>query len=951
MPCEKLVIEASVDKIYVAIDVEATGMEAGVDEIIEVAAVKFRGDEVLETFTSLVRPRHSLPLKITRLTSISPETLADAPRFSAVAPQLVGFIRSYPLVGHSIEFDLAMLRAQGLNVPQPCYDTFTLATLLLPQAPTYSLIALADRLGIAHPEDHRALNDADVARQVFVELLDQLGRLDLAALDEIVQLATRAGSPLRELFREVQLQRARVALSEAAAQRGDSGGAARGRQLAPQPLRPTGDVTPIEPGVVEGFFSPAGALGRAFPGYEARESQVAMSLAVTESLNEGHTLLVEAPTGTGKSLAYLVPAAIFAAQRGERVVVSTNTINLQDQLYFKDIPDLQRILSEDAGPGAAEGEPPFSAAILKGRGNYLCLRRYKQLRREERLAPEEAMLLLKIGLWLPTTESGDKAELLLVDRENRAWEKVNVTQETCIGPRCADFHNCWFFGARKKAEAAHVLVVNHALLLADLAANAQVLPAYDHLIIDEAHHLEDVATDQLSFSVTQYELGHFLDEVYSSGGARQVDGLLATLPNHFRGSSAPRGAQDAVEQLRLKAIPAAESARNALGELFSQLRAFIAKSASNSHYESRLRLTAAVRRNPLWGEIGLAWEQLALPLLTIGDALGRLESILLELGDAGLAEYDELLLRVQSYRRYLTETRVQIGHVLLGGEDGIYWLSHDRGRDTLAINAAPLHVGETLQALLFSQKRAAVLASATLTVNGSFDFMRERLGLEEAVELGLESPFAYERQALLYLPTDMPEPSQRGYQEALARALTMLCTASGGRTLALFTSYAALRQVYELIQETLEEQEIVVLAQGIDGSRRNLLQRFKEFPRTVLLGTSSFWEGVDVVGDALSVLAITKLPFAVPDDPIFAARSEQFADAFNEYSVPLTILKFKQGFGRLIRSKDDRGVVAVFDKRLISKGYGKTFLGSLPPAKVQRGTLAELPLAAARWLV
>jgi DNA polymerase-3 subunit epsilon/ATP-dependent DNA helicase DinG len=937
-----------VEKIFVAVDVEATGMEPGVDEIIEVAAVKFRGHEVLETFSQLVQPRHSLPLKTTRLTGIGAEALAGAPRFSAVAPEFVRFIKSYPLVGHSIEFDLAMLRAQGLQVPQPAYDTFTLATLLLPQAPVYSLIALADRLGIAHPDDHRALNDAQVARQVFVELLELVAGLDLGALDEIVNLATQAGSPLRDLFREVQLARARSALSEPLADEGS-----RQPEVAQppawQPLRPSGDITALDLDDILNFFAPDGALGRAFPGYEVREPQAEMSLAVAEALNVGQTLLVEAGTGIGKSLAYLAPAALFAAQRGERVVVSTNTINLQDQLYFKDIPDLQRILAQEQE--LTDGQPPFQAAILKGRGNYLCLRRYKHLRHEARLAPEEAMLLLKIQLWLPTTESGDRAELLLVEKENLAWNKVNITPETCIGPRCGDFNNCYFFGARRQAEAAHILVVNHALLLADLAANAQVLPSYDHLVVDEAHHLEDVATDQLSFRVDQYELARFLDALYLSGGARQLDGLFASLPNHFSGSMAPQGAVEAVERLRLAAIPVVEKARLALAELFSQLRAFIEKTTSSGHYESRLRLTTAVRRNPLWGTITVAWEQVALPLVSLGEALGRLETLLLELDGADLAEYDELLLGVQSYRRYLTETRVQIGHIILGDKEDIYWLSHDRARDSVAVNAAPLHVGEILQALLFSQKRTSVLASATLTVNGSFQFVRERLGLDEALELRLDSPFDYARQALLYLPSDMPEPSQRGYQEALARTLVKLCTASGGRMLALFTSYAALRQTYEMIQEPLEEHEIVVLAQGIDGSRRNLLQRFKEFPRTVLLGTSSFWEGVDVVGDALSVLGITKLPFAVPDDPIFAARSELFADAFSEYSVPLAILKFKQGFGRLIRSKDDRGVVAVFDKRLLSKGYGKTFLASLPPCTVQRGTLAELPLVVARWLV
>jgi Rad3-related DNA helicase len=324
---------------------------------------------------------------------------------------------------------------------------------------------------------------------------------------------------------------------------------------------------------------------------------------------------------------------------------------------------------------------------------------------------------------------------------------------------------------------------------------------------------------------------------------------------------------------------------------------------------------------------------------------------LLELADAALPDYDALLLRVQSLRRYATEVRINTGHIIFGGnEELITWLNHDRQRDVLSLHAAPLSVAELLQANLFSQKATVVLASATLAVDGSFDYVKERIGLPEPEELLLDSPFDYQKQALVYIPQDIPEPNQRGYQQALEAALIALCTATGGRALVLFTATNALRQTYRAIQEPLEDQGIAVLGQGIDGSRRTLLERFKEFPRTVLLGTTSFWEGVDVVGEALSVLVIAKLPFSVPTDPVFAARSEQFADPFHEYAVPQAILRFKQGFGRLIRSREDRGVVAVLDKRLLTKKYGQAFLNSLPHTLVRSGPVAQLPLLAARFL-
>ncbi|HEU5101851.1 MAG TPA: helicase C-terminal domain-containing protein, partial [Roseiflexaceae bacterium] len=336
----------------------------------------------------------------------------------------------------------------------------------------------------------------------------------------------------------------------------------------------------------------------------------------------------------------------------------------------------------------------------------------------------------------------------------------------------------------------------------------------------------------------------------------------------------------------------------------------------------------------------------------IGDALGKLEALLTDLKDAELLEYDMLLLRVQSLKRYATNVRINIGYIIQGGEEElITWLVYDRTKDKLTLSAAPFSVAELLEANLFSKKATVALASATLAVGGEFDYVKERIGLIEPEELQLESPFDYQKQALVYIPNDMPEPNQRGYQQALEETLIALCTATGGRALVLFTANSALRMTYKAIQEPLEDQGIAVLGQGLDGSRRSLLERFKEFPRTVLLGTTSFWEGVDVVGDALSVLVIAKLPFSVPNDPIFAARSEGFADAFNEYAVPQAILRFKQGFGRLIRSREDRGVVAVLDKRLLTKKYGQIFLDSLPHTKVRTGPAKQLPLLAARFLV
>lgn len=931
------------DQIFVAIDVETTGLEAGVDEIIEIAAVKFRTGEVLETFDTLVQPRHSLPLNSSRLTGITAEMLASAPRFTEVAPRFATFLRNYPLVGHNVRFDINMLQAQGMRLPQPAFDTFELATLLMPRTPAYRLGALAATLGIAHDEAHRALSDADVTRQVFLNLLQRIAALNLNDLNEIVRLTARIDWSLRPLFEEAQRAKAlRVFVDETPISTAES----RDTEEKYAPLKPTGDVRPINLTEIRRFFNSDGALGRAFEGYEQREQQVRMSEAVTDALNQGGALIAEAGTGTGKGLAYLVPAALHAARRGERVVISTNTINLQDQLFFKDIPTLQKVMSN-----GATDKPPFTAALLKGRSNYLCLKRYHDLRRDQRLMSDDVRALLKVQLWLHVTESGDRAELPLQEGENATWGKLSAAWDQCTGPRCSEFHRCFFFKARRQAEAAHLVIVNHALLMADLAVENDVIPPYDYLIIDEAHNLEEVATDQLSFNVDREGLLAFLDDIFVEDQAQIVGGLLSELPNHFRESMATRVDIDRADSIAAALRPAVARARDAVYGCFNALIAFIRHDANLNAADTRLRITQALRRKPSWADVERAWETLSGTLTAIGEGLGQLESLLIDLKDAELLEYDALLLRVQALKRYATEVRVNIGHILTGGaEEKVTWLTHDRLRDTLTLSAAPLSVAEMLRTNLFERKTTTVLTSATLAVGGDFRFVRERIGLDEAEELALDSPFDYTRQALLYIPNDIPEPSHPGYQRAMEQAIIDLARATNGRMLVLFTAINALRQTYRAIQEPLEDAGIAVLGQGIDGSRRSLIERFKEFPGTVLLGTSSFWEGVDVVGDALSVLVIAKLPFSVPTDPIFAARSEQFDDAFNQYAVPQSILRFKQGFGRLIRSKDDRGIVAVLDRRLLTKKYGQTFLDSLPHTTVRSGPLQRLPDLARRFL-
>lgn len=978
--CQCAALEADKDcvsRVYVALDTETTGGGPGSNDVFEIAAIKFRDDKVLDTWHSLVKPASLITYKVSQLTGLTQKDVESAPLIHSLAHQVLRFVGELPVVGHSIEFDIQALANGGIDIRGPSYDTFELATLLLPEVSVYTLASVAATLGIPHPDAHRAMADAEVTMQVFRALLRRLDDLELAALAEIGRASANSHWPLRTLFQEAEREKTRTAFSQPTSSIGAAllakGVRAETLELGmlrppdlPPPLEITDEAVMVDEEMIANALSPDGALAKLTPGYEHRAAQVQMATAVTRALNEGHHLIVEAGTGTGKSMAYLLPAIDFAVRNGQRVVISTNTINLQEQLFHKDIPALQTALvghfeQTKASSGRdkrrrlrEDEQPPFSAALVKGRSNYLCLRRWASFRKSGELSSAELKLLVKGLVWLPTTNTGDRSELLLIGGEYNAWERVCAQAEACDLSECPAITNglCFLHRARGQAEGAHIVVVNHALLLADLATDNALLPPYDHLIIDEAHHLEEQATEQLGYKVDELLVNDHLNGIshrlpMRGEGEQQYSGLMAELK-----ALAATLAKDKAGLVESNATRLQERCVEAISisrSLFDCFNGFFtAHAKEGGQYDNRLRLTDEVRHQPAWDEVSSSWIPLKSRLLGIQDSLDILLTLL-----SGTGVDESLLAELKMTTQANRDLSKRLDAIISDGTaDEIHWLQSSVRDSALSLHAAPLHVGNILAERLFGQKQTVVLSSATLSTNGNFSFIKERLGLTdyEPDELLLESPFDYQRAAMIYLPTDMPEPNQQGYQKALEQALIDLCSATEGRTLALFTSNSALKMTYKAIQRKLEAQGIMVLGHNIDGNRRQLLERFKSNPHAILLGTASFWEGIDVVGDALSVLAIAKLPFSVPNDPVFSARCEQFDDAFNQYSVPQAVLKLKQGFGRLIRSKTDRGVVALLDRRLMTKGYGATFLNSLPPAKIERGSVANLAARAKAWL-
>lgn len=800
----------------------------------------------------------------------------------------------------------------------------------------------------------------EVVRQIAASVraaLAVIARYDSPTLNRAAGLAAAAGWPLAQLLRDELDQRINLPLMAGVDYPlGAHELAFLTSRERPEPLRRTGDHEPVPEAEIVELLGSGGGFSRVLARFESRKAQQEMAAAVTRTLNDDGWLLVEAGTGTGKSMAYLAPSARYAVRRGERVVVSTNTKALQDQLILKDVPDLRRAL-------AAAGETTtFKAAVLKGRGNYLCLRRWFQHERQPVLAGQDAALRAKINLWLPLTETGERSELGLIGDEEIEFNRVSAEGEACVAARCVyqQRNQCFLFRARRNAENAHLVIVNHALLLSDTGEQGGILPDYEHLVVDEAHHLEDQATSQFGVTIPELSIPELVDTFIRIEGPITAGHLHDTAALLGRNASDERGVKLAAEARdRLQAVQAvATRLKSTSLELFGRLRAMCeAAGVQDTGYGREFRITSAVRRMPGWAEIEVEFDRVNQRLLDFEDHLRWYLAAVHE-QHPDESEFDE-------QQDPFADLEIEIGagidrglelsaglaeFILSPTEQRVYWISISAGAGRLSVNSAPLHVGEMLRATLLERMRSVVLTSATLTTDDTFDFVKDRLSCQEAEELSLESPFNYRRSALLYLVDDIPEPNQPGYQNALEQTIVEIGGALEGRTLVLFTSHAALRATHRAIAPVLAEEGITVLAQRMDGNPRQLIEQFKTTSRTMLLGTATFWEGVDVVGPALSALVIAKLPFAVPSDPIVAARSEQFEHPFMQYSVPQAVLKFKQGFGRLIRSSSDLGVCVVLDRRTISKRYGASFVQSLPHCTVRVGGGDRVAATAVEWL-
>jgi predicted DnaQ family exonuclease/DinG family helicase len=909
-----------VDRVLVAVDLETTGYEAESEEIIEIGAIRLTvssdGAVTLgERFLTFANPGRPLTPPILRLTGIRDDELRNAPSSSEAVARFIAFAfrDGRPcFVGHNVGFDVSFLERAGMPADFETLDTAELASILLPSASSYALQRLAADAAIVPDAAHRALDDAITSALVLGHLARVARDLPAVVLSEIGALSQLIGPNTAEFFRDAAATATRDAWNDDRAQRG---GFPNERPLAQGSSRSHEGPSEEDPRAqrpsltVESVFAADGPLATKLVGYEDRPEQRELAAAIERTFADGGALVAEAGTGVGKSIAYLVPA-IAAASLGERVIVSTHTLPLQDQLVRKDAPAVQAALGTDV-----------SIAVLKGRSNYLCPRRW-QILRGSVTTREEARLVCKTLVWRTATESGDRAELNLMRGEGELWSRVSANDESCDQRRCKRTPgvNCYLQRAREAAADAGIVVVNHALLLQDARMRGALLPQAEHVVIDEAHRLEDVATDAFGLELSEPHFRRDLQRVAHS---------LAV-------SSALRDAARADPAERIRAE--IERALERTTEVFDALGALLVPVAGAP--EERIRITAGLRASDdRWLPVELAGERLADAIAGIAFAAERIRN---------LGGDEDELAELEAAMGELAGARAAITRGLHDPRStDIVWLERDND-GSLALHVAQSHLGGVIRRTIVDTHHAVVFTSATLAVAGSFDFALDRFGIADVADtLAVGSPFDHQRQALLVLPTDIVLPSEERFIEEVAHVIEAVARALDGRTLALFTSHSTLRDAAERLG-ALESEGLAVLTQGVDGSRRALLDRFTQ-GRAMLLGTQSFWEGVDLPGDVLRCVVIARLPFSVPDDPLVQGRAERYDDPFVQFQLPQAALRLRQGFGRLIRTKTDYGAVVLLDRRVVTRDYGEVLLGSLPDARTEHLPLDGIAARVSAW--
>lgn len=919
-------------KDIVVFDVATTGLEVLQDEIIEFAALRIRDGKIQGSCHFLVLPEQEITSKVLSLTGIKVEELDGSSKLYEHSHEIQEFFKDAVLVGHRVTFLLSILKKKlNVHFPQSLWDTLELARIFFPTVHDYQLSYLTEKLSLALEDGsrgHRAETNAWLTWKLFEACRKKSLEFDLSFFDQAKSLLEGwAGRGfIDESHKEITLRFPDRQI------RTDFVLAPISEGLFSSEKTPKTKI-PVSIDWIVDSFSPGGILERNLIGYESRPGQVKMAKLIAEGLTSSQHVVVEAGTGTGKSFAYLIPCLWSAKKTGQKVVVATHTIPLQEQLQKKDIPILETILPFN-----------FKVSVLKGKGNYCCLKRLQGCMANPReiSREEQRLALLSILVWIRETLTGDLQELSKVPGLIQIWPSLNADNEACIPGKCSKAGICFLLRARKKAEEADLLIVNHSLLFSDLKTDYNVLPEYHQLVIDEAHQIYQTALQHLGSDMSLENVTRVIDNIYKLTG-QNFYGLLKQRLRPLT-HLVPSVAWEIFEK-RLDNIPencsmVVEQAK----ELFQLLSLVLGA-------ERTFRFVASHSTQTWWETLNIQIENLIGRIKALSAVFESLTSVLIGEDADEIEELKYVLVGHQRELQAMLDTLILVLDV--NNPKQVTWLEQN---SRLYLKTSPIEVSDILKEKIFSRIDAVILTSATLSISNSFEHFLRDIGLPKTTRTAqVDSPFDYEQQMRFFVVKkgidlqDSDEEKAKDLSEFIAEVAERM----NGRTLVLFTAHKLLRETYASLNPRLSRIGIETLAQGFHGERSKILEAFKRNPRSVLLGANSFWEGIDIPGDTLSCVILVKLPFWPPSLPLIEARSEFLKssgrDPFQELLLPEAVIHFKQGFGRLIRSKGDRGVVILLDDRVIEKYYGRFFLNSLPIRTHIRGENALILRKIEEW--
>ncbi len=964
---------------FTTLDIETTGLDPQNCEIIEIGAVRYREGIASEEFSVLIKPLAEVPTFIKQLTGIKESELEKGVDIKTALNELLNFIQNDLMICHNSGFDLTFIQNKLTlhmltSLSNPSFDTLEISRVYLPFLRNHKLGTIADALLVKPPKKyHRALNDALITGEVFIRLTDFiLENIPFELNTTLLDLAEYAEkrSDLENYFKQIveyqrkyalidrkvdefhKLYQSSLAQSLGFTQshnliRTDNWQQDREEGFFEDPVSPESesgqDSIPQneEECIVDLSFDNEGYFARKFPEYEYRDGQVEMAKAVSQALKNEEFLIIEAGTGIGKTLAYLVTALHFAWKRKKKVFISTNTKNLQEQLFFKDLPIIKNCIPV-----------PFQAVILKGRENYLCYRKWNDIRMGYRklLTPVEAATLLNLIVWQRYTRSGDISENSSFFRESETdvrkqfsfiWKKIASERYFCSGRKCPDYNNCYYMGIRQKAEKSSLIVTNHSLLLTDLSYDRFNNDEQNYLIIDEAHNLPEMASSYLGISLSYTDLTSFFQQLANINVRRNLQtGILPNLKAAIQKSAIEPDKKTIMHTDIDYLVLSLEDPKQYGADFFRTIGEKVTKQGSFG----KLRIKTKD------DQLTVGIDELINFLTGLQGRLFNLSQFLLQINKNKIADYDDYQEKLAGA---LEKARDLIEALKILKEPDFdnfaLWLSNFSTSEPSfpngVVNYAPLEVSSYLQKILYNRMNSLIFTSATLALR-----FNEEKTIREYI---ISSPFDYHKQSLVLAAGYLPIPSDEYFTPQSIELLKMTIYCAKVGSMVLFTSYKDLNTVYDRINDDLYKKDILLLAQGRGYSRTVALNEFRDHGKAVLLGTSSFWEGVDVPGESLSLLILYKLPFQVPSEPIVEAFYEKLRregkDPFMYSTLPNAMLRFRQGFGRLIRNKKDRGVVLIVDSRVINKFYGSYFREIIPTRIYNAETPVEICDLVAGW--